>query len=143
MQIVSKACWYNNSQKIIVLLSKFIVLCLPSYFIVYFLKLELIFFYNRVVYYYTKIFLSLLMHPIYLRRNIYISVYRYHSNILKFTDYFIYWKFIKLRNQIIFSHWPRSQDSIIVNKEWKPVNLTKAKWIFENFRANIMKYDEI
>ena len=39
------------------------VLC-QSYFVVYFFKLKLILFYNRVVYYYSRIFLILLPHPV-------------------------------------------------------------------------------
>ena len=46
----------------VTILSKFIVLYLSSYFVVYFLKLEFIFFYNRIVYYYTRIFLIWLPH---------------------------------------------------------------------------------
>ena len=45
-------------------LSKFTVLYLPSYFVVYFLKLELILFYNSVVYYHSRIFLILLLHSV-------------------------------------------------------------------------------
>ena len=48
----------------IAILSKFSVLCLSSYFVVYFLELKLIMFYNRVVHYYTRIFLILLPHPV-------------------------------------------------------------------------------
>ena len=40
------------------------VLCLSSYFIVYFLKSKLILFYNRVIYYYTRIFPILLPCPV-------------------------------------------------------------------------------
>ena len=39
------------SEKTGAILSKFIVLCLSAYFVDYFLTLELILFYNRVVYY--------------------------------------------------------------------------------------------
>ena len=60
MQIISKACWYNNWKKMAAILSKFTVLCLFSYFVVYFFKFKLIFFYNRIMYYYTRIFLILL-----------------------------------------------------------------------------------
>ena len=53
-------CWYNNwKKKMEAILNKFTVLYLSSY-VVYFFKLELILFYNRVVYYYSKIFLILL-----------------------------------------------------------------------------------
>ena len=41
------------------ILSKFTVLYLSSYFVVDFLELKLILFYNRTVYYYTRIFLIL------------------------------------------------------------------------------------
>ena len=58
-------------KKMVAILSKFIVSCLTSYFVVYFLKLELILFYYRMVYYYTRIFLILLPYPVYL------SIYRY------------------------------------------------------------------
>ncbi len=46
----------------VAILSKFTVFC-QSYFVVYFLKLKLIFFYNRVVYHYPRIFLIFLLHP--------------------------------------------------------------------------------
>ena len=39
------------------ILSKFTVLCLSSYFVLYFFKLELILLHNRVANYYTRIFL--------------------------------------------------------------------------------------
>ena len=45
--------------------SKFTVLCLSFDFVIYFLELKLILFYNRVVYYYTRIFGILLPHSIY------------------------------------------------------------------------------
>ena len=50
------------------ILSKFTVLCLclSFYFVVYFLKLKLTLFYNKVVYYYTRIFLILLAHPVHI-----------------------------------------------------------------------------
>ena len=51
-------------EKTAAILSEFIVLCLSSDFVVNFLKLKLILFYNRVIYYYTKIFLILLPHPV-------------------------------------------------------------------------------
>ena len=57
----------EKKKKMAVILNKFTVLCLSSYFAVYFLKLKLIFFYNRVVYYYTKIFPILLPHPLLFR----------------------------------------------------------------------------
>ena len=65
MQIFSKAYCYNNlkkknkKKKLVAVLSKFIILCLP-YSVVYFLKSKLILFYNRVVYYYTRLFQILL-----------------------------------------------------------------------------------
>ena len=37
--------------KMVAILSKFTVLCLSSDFVAYFLKLKLILFYNRVIYY--------------------------------------------------------------------------------------------
>ena len=49
MQIISKVCWFNNwkkKKKMAAILSKFTVLCLSPYFVVYFLKLRLILFYN-------------------------------------------------------------------------------------------------
>ena len=46
------------------ILSKFTVLCQSSYFVTFFLKLELILFYNRVIHYYTRIFKILLSHLI-------------------------------------------------------------------------------
>ena len=66
-ELILKACWYNNWKKTVVILSKFTILCLSSYLVVYFLYLELILFHYRVVYYYyyyTRIFLILLLHPI-------------------------------------------------------------------------------
>ena len=60
MQIISKACLYNKWKN-----GSHIVLCLSYYFFVYFSKLELILFYYRV-YYYPRIFLNLLLHPVYL-----------------------------------------------------------------------------
>ena len=51
-------------EKMWAILSKFTVLCLSFYFIIYLLKLKLILFYNRVVYYYTRIFLNSLPHPV-------------------------------------------------------------------------------
>ena len=36
MQIILKACWYNNWKKMMAILSKFTVLCQSSYFVVYF-----------------------------------------------------------------------------------------------------------
>ena len=45
------------------ILSKFTVLGLSSYFVVYFLKSKLILFYNRIVY--TRIFLILLPYSVY------------------------------------------------------------------------------
>ena len=53
-------------KKMVAILSKFTVLCLSSSFVVDSLKLDLILFYNKVVYYYTRIFLILLLHPIYI-----------------------------------------------------------------------------
>ena len=50
----------------VAILHKFTVLCLSSYFVVYFFKLKLILFYNRVIYYYTRIFLILVPHTVYL-----------------------------------------------------------------------------
>ena len=45
-------------EKMAAILSKFTALCLSFYFVVYFLKLKLILFYDRVYYYcYTRIFL--------------------------------------------------------------------------------------
>ena len=52
-----------SEKKMAAILSKFNVLYLSSYFVIYFLKLKLIMFYNRVVYYYTRIFLVLLPQP--------------------------------------------------------------------------------
>ena len=49
-------------KKMVAILSKFTVLCLYSYLVVFFFfKLKLILFYNRVIYYYTRIFL--ILHP--------------------------------------------------------------------------------
>ena len=46
------------------ILSKITVLGLASYFVVYIFKLKLIMFYNRVVYYYTRKFLILVLRPV-------------------------------------------------------------------------------
>ena len=53
-------------EKIVAILSKFTVLCLSSYFVVYIF--ELILFYGRVVYHYTRIFLILLLLPVDMNR---------------------------------------------------------------------------
>ena len=50
-------------KKMVAILIKCTVYC-QSYFFVYFLKSKLILFCNRVVYYYTRIFLILLPHPV-------------------------------------------------------------------------------
>ena len=50
-------------KKMVAILSKFTVLCLSSYFVVNFLKLKFILFYNRVIYY-ARISLILLPHPV-------------------------------------------------------------------------------
>ena len=69
-EFILKACksFRRHVDKIIekmeAILSNFSVLRLFSYFVVYFFELELILFYNRVIYYYTRIFLILLMHPV-------------------------------------------------------------------------------
>ena len=47
-------------EKMVAILSKFTVLCLFDYF-VYFLKLKLILFYYKAIYYYTRRFLILLL----------------------------------------------------------------------------------
>ena len=47
------------------ILSRFTVLCLSSNFVVHFLDLKIILFYNRVDYYYTRIFLILLLRPVF------------------------------------------------------------------------------
>ena len=70
-EFILKACksfWRGVDtiiEKMAAILSKFTVLCLTSYFVVYFFKLELILFYNRVIYYYIRIFLILLTHPVF------------------------------------------------------------------------------
>ena len=61
-----------EKKKMVAILSKFTVLCLSSYFVVYFSKSKLIVFYKRVVYYYSRIFLILLPNPAY----IYIYIYK-------------------------------------------------------------------
>ena len=57
MQIVSKVCWYNNLKKKAAAMNKFTFLCLSCVVNI----LKLILFYNRVVYFYTRIFL--ILHP--------------------------------------------------------------------------------
>ena len=59
-----KGMWIQLLKKMVVILSKFTVLCLSSYFDVYFFKLKLILFYYRVICYYTRIFLILFLHPV-------------------------------------------------------------------------------
>ena len=70
-----------HTNKVVAILSKFTVLCLSSYFVVYFFKLKFIWFYNRFIYYYTRIFLILLPHPVY----IYIYTYTMMTHIHKIT----------------------------------------------------------
>ena len=53
-------------KKRVAILNKFTALCLFSYSVVYFFKLKFILFYYRIVYNYIKIFLILLLHPVYL-----------------------------------------------------------------------------
>ena len=60
----------EKKKKIATILSKFTVLHLSSYFVVYILLSKLIFSYNRITYYYTRIFLILLPHPVLLIRSI-------------------------------------------------------------------------
>ena len=50
-------------EKMVVILSRFTALCLSPYFVIYFLELKLILFYEIVIYYYTRIFLFLLPQP--------------------------------------------------------------------------------
>ena len=54
---------YDWKKKLTPILSKLTVLYLSSYFIVYFLKLKLILFYNRVAYYCTRVWQIWLLHP--------------------------------------------------------------------------------
>ena len=65
-EFILKACksFQSYVKKMAAILSKFTVLCLFSYFLVYFLKSKLILFYNRVIYYYTRIFLILPRYPV-------------------------------------------------------------------------------
>ena len=70
-EFILKACKSFRSRvdtiidkKMVTILSKFTVLCKYPYFVVYFLRLKLILFYNRVVYYYFIIFQILLPHPV-------------------------------------------------------------------------------
>ena len=64
MQFFSKACWYSNWKKITAILSKFTVLCLSFQLVAHSLELRLILFYNRVVYYHSRIFLILRQHSV-------------------------------------------------------------------------------
>ena len=52
-------------KKMATILSKFTVLCLFSYFVVYFFLIKMNLVYKRVVYHHTRIFLLLLPHPVY------------------------------------------------------------------------------
>ena len=69
-EFILKACKsfrrsvHTIMEKMVAILSKFTVLCLSSYFVVYLLNLKLIVFYNRVAYYYTRISLNFLLHPV-------------------------------------------------------------------------------
>ena len=65
----------------VALLSKFTVLCLSSYFVVYLLKLKLILFYNRVVYHYTRIFLIFLLHPVYIKHLVKIMEFAHFEDV--------------------------------------------------------------
>ena len=67
VEFILKACksFWRCVEKMVIILNKFTVFCLSSYFVVYFLKLELILFNKRVIYYYTRIFPILLLHPAY------------------------------------------------------------------------------
>ena len=60
----------------VAILSKFTVLCPSSYFVVYFLKLKLklILSYNRVIDYYDRIFLILLLHLVSQSIQTYLSI---------------------------------------------------------------------
>ena len=60
------------TEKMVAILSKFTVVPLSSYFVVYFRKLKLILFYDRVFYHYTRIFLILFPHSVYIYIYIYI-----------------------------------------------------------------------
>ena len=62
-------------------LSKLTTLWLSSYFVVYSFRLKLIFFYNSVVYYYTRIFLILLPHIVYIYIYIYIYMHLWYIYI--------------------------------------------------------------
>ena len=85
-EFILKICWYNNwkKKKMTAILSKFTVLSQSSYFIVYFLKLKLTLFYNRVDYYYyyyyyyysttTRIFQILLLHSVRERENLLLTL---------------------------------------------------------------------
>ena len=71
-EFILKACnlfWRHVDiiieKKMVTILGKFTVLCLSSYFVVYFFKSKWILFYNRIVHYHTRIFLILLPHPVY------------------------------------------------------------------------------
>ena len=50
----------------VAILSKFSILCLSSYFVVYVFKTKLILFYNGVVYCYSRIFLIFLRYTIFI-----------------------------------------------------------------------------
>ena len=87
-----RRCVDTIIEKMVALLSKIAVLCLSSYFVVYFLKLKLILFYNWVSYYYTSIFLILLPHPLV------IGLWLIDWFLLKriFSNVFFYFNFIPL-----------------------------------------------
>ena len=88
---LSQRCVDTIIEKITTKLNKFTILCLSSYFVVYSFQLKLILFYNRIVYYYTRIFLILLQHPVYQNyhgyklkilfcKKYWISLDKYHKN---------------------------------------------------------------
>ena len=56
-------------KRIVAILIKFTVLCLSSYFVADFVKLKSSLFYNKVVYYYTRLFLNFIPNPVYMFKN--------------------------------------------------------------------------
>ena len=73
-EFILKACKSSRRrvntiiEKMAIILSKFTVLYLSYYFIVYILKLKLISLYNRDIYYHTRIFLNLFLHSVHWSR---------------------------------------------------------------------------
>ena len=79
-------------KKMVTILSKFTVLRLSSYFVVSFLKSKLILFYNRIIYYFTRIYLILL--PYLVCYQYYYATYPWN----RYCDWYISLIRVRLKN---------------------------------------------